>query len=69
MIKAMLSARDKATYDDAVHALDRLLLEGHYALQLFHAPSQWVARWNQVQHPARTSLYGFRPETGWIARP
>ncbi len=69
MIQAMLSARDKATYDDAVHALDRLLLEGHYALQLFHAPGQWVARWNQVQHPAKPSLYGFRPETGWISTP
>ena len=67
MIVELLGARDKASFEDAARGLDRLLLEGHYVLQLFHAPGQWVARWNKVQRPAMPSLYGFRPETGWIA--
>lgn len=66
MIVELLSARDKSTFDDAVRGLDRLLLEGHYVLQLFHAPGQWLARWEHVKRPAQPSLYGFLPETGWI---
>ena len=66
MIVELLSARDKASFDDAARGLDRLLLEGHYGLQLFHAPGQWLAHWNTVKRPERSSLYGFRPETGWI---
>jgi peptide/nickel transport system substrate-binding protein len=66
IIAELLAATDKASYDDAVRGLDRLLLEGHYVLQLFHAPGQWVARWDQVKRPDHPSLYGFRPETGWI---
>ncbi len=67
MIAELLMARDKTSFEDAARGLDRLLLEGHYVLQLFHAPGQWVARWNTVQRPETSSLYGFRPETGWIA--
>jgi peptide/nickel transport system substrate-binding protein len=66
MIVELLAARDKSTFEDAARGLDRLLLEGHYVLQLFHAPGQWVARWNKVKRPEKPSLYGFRTETGWI---
>ena len=66
MIEELLAARDKTASDNAVRGLDRLLLEGHYVLQLFHAPGQWLARWNQVKRPDTPSLYGFRTETGWM---
>ncbi len=66
MITLLLAARNKQAFDDAARGLDRLLLEGHYALQLFHPPGQWLARWNQVKRPAEPSLAGFLPETGWI---
>ena len=66
MIAMLLSARTRTTFNDAVRGLDRLLLEGHYALQLFHPPGQWLARWNSVRRPAQPSLAGFLPETGWI---
>ncbi len=49
----------------AVRALDRVLMSGFYIVPLFHSPEQWVARWNGVQHPGKTSLYGFLPETWW----
>ncbi|MEO1160673.1 MAG: extracellular solute-binding protein [Pseudomonadota bacterium] len=66
MIAQLLSARNKTSFEDAVRGLDRLLLEGHYALQLFHPPGQWLARWNQVRRPGQPSLAGFLPQTGWI---
>jgi peptide/nickel transport system substrate-binding protein len=65
MIDAMLRARERDNFVDAVRALDRVLISGCYVVPLFYLPEQWVARWGYVQHPARTSLYGYLPETWW----
>jgi peptide/nickel transport system substrate-binding protein len=65
MIATMLSARRRADFVAAVRALDRVLISGCYVVPLFYLPTQWVARWSYIQHPARTSLYGYLPETWW----
>jgi peptide/nickel transport system substrate-binding protein len=65
MIDAMLRARQRGDFVDAVRALDRVLISGSYVVPLFYLPQQWVARWNTIEHPARTSLYGYLPETWW----
>jgi len=65
MIAAMLRARDRTDFVAAVRALDRLLMSGIYVVPLFYLPAQWVARWAYIQHPARTSLSGYLPETWW----
>lgn len=65
MIAALLKARDRPAFVDAVRALDRVLISGSYVVPLFYLPQQWVARASYVQHPARTSLFGFLPETWW----
>ena len=65
MIAAMLSARQRVDFVAAVRALDRVLISGCYVVPLFYLPAQWVARWSYVRHPARTSLYGYLPETWW----
>ena len=65
MIAAMLRARERDDFVDAVRALDRVLISGSYVVPLFYLPQQWVARWTYVEHPARTSLYGYLPETWW----
>jgi peptide/nickel transport system substrate-binding protein len=65
MIAAMLSARERSGFVDAVRALDRVLMSGCYVVPLFYLPAQWVARAAFVQHPARTSLFGYIPETWW----
>ena len=65
MIAALLRARTRADLVDAVRALDRVLISGCYVVPLFYLPEQWVARWNTMQHPARTSLFGYLPETWW----
>ena len=69
MIAALLKARGREDFVSAVHALDRILISGFYVVPLFHPPEQWVARWNFVQHPAVTSLYGYLPETWWRQPP
>ena len=65
MIAALLAARDRPDFVAAVRALDRVLMSGCYVVPLFYLPDQWVARWTSIQHPARTSLYGYLPETWW----
>ena len=65
MIGAMLSARERTDFVAAVRALDRLLISGCYVVPLFYLPEQWVARWASIAHPARTSLFGYLPESWW----
>ena len=65
MIAEILRARGRADLVAAVRALDRVLISGSYVVPLFYLPQQWVARWASVDHPARTSLYGYLPETWW----
>jgi peptide/nickel transport system substrate-binding protein len=64
-IAAMLGARQHADFVADVRALDRVLISGTYVVPLFYLPAQWVARWTYIQHPQRTSLYGYLPETWW----
>ena len=65
MIAALLRARERPDFVAAVRGLDRLLISGCYVVPLFYLPEQWVARWVSITHPARTSLFGYLPETWW----
>ncbi|MBB4302286.1 peptide/nickel transport system substrate-binding protein [Rhodobium orientis] len=65
MIAAMLAARTRPAFVDAVRAFDRVLLSGFYVVPLFHAPEVWVARWEHVAHPDKPALDGPRFETWW----
>jgi peptide/nickel transport system substrate-binding protein len=69
MIAALLQAKDRPDFVSAVRALDRVLISGMYVVPLFHTPDQWIARWTQIERPARTSLYGYLPETWWHRPP
>jgi len=66
MIAAMLEARDREDFVTAVRALDRVLLSGHYVIPLYHAPDQWVARWNTLDHPQVQPNF-VRFDTWWYA--
>lgn len=65
MISALLAARDREAFVSAVRALDRVLLSGNYVVPLYYSPTQWVALWDKVAYPERTSLYGFRSDSWW----
>jgi peptide/nickel transport system substrate-binding protein len=65
MIAAMLGATDRDDFVAATRALDRVLLSGFYVVPLYFPPVQWVARWTRIEHPSRTSLFGYLPETWW----
>lgn len=69
MIEALLAARSRADFVSAVRALDRVLISGDYYVPLYHLPYQWVARWDRIEHPQKTSLYGYQLPTWWRAEP
>jgi peptide/nickel transport system substrate-binding protein len=69
MIAAMLQATGREELASAVRALDRVLISGFYVVPLFNTPDQWIARWTRVERPARTSLFGWLPETWWHRPP
>src|ERR1700716_93341 len=65
LIAAILEARERPAFISAVRALDRTLMSGFYAIPLFNAGQQWIARWNRIERPEKTSLTGYLPETWW----
>jgi peptide/nickel transport system substrate-binding protein len=40
-------------------------MSGFYVMPLFHRSDQWVARWVDIERPAKTSIHGILPETWW----
>ena len=65
-INAMLEAKERPGFVDAVRALDRILMSGAYAIPLYNPPAQWIARWNRIKSPSRAALSGYLPETWWF---
>jgi peptide/nickel transport system substrate-binding protein len=65
MIGEIVKTTDRESFQDAVRALDRLLVAGNYAILLYAPPGQWIARWTRIGRPAKPSLYGFDPEASW----
>jgi peptide/nickel transport system substrate-binding protein len=66
MIEALLAAQTREDLTAAVRALDRVLMSGDYVIPLFHVPRQWVAYWNHLRMPERTSLFGVDFDTWWV---
>lgn len=64
-IEAMLNARAKDDYVAAVRVLDRLLISGSYMVPMQHNTEQWIAYWNTLAHPQKTSLSGYQLPTWW----
>ena len=66
VIDEILAARDRERFEDAVRALDRVLLSGTYVVPLFHTPVQWIAYSSRLGRPQTPSLTGVEFETWWV---
>ena len=64
-IEAMLKAPNRAAFESAVRAEDRLLVAGHYVVPLYAKGGQWVARWTYIGRPDKQPLPGFEATTLW----
>lgn len=65
LIDAIVGARSRDDFIDAVRAFDRVLISGTYAVPLYHVSDDWVAHWKDVVPPEHHSLYGHEFDTWW----
>ncbi len=64
-ISGLLKATTREDFVTAVHALDRLLVNGIYMIPFYDAGGQWVARWSHIGRPEKQPLPGFEATTLW----
>ncbi|MDR3450774.1 MAG: extracellular solute-binding protein [Alphaproteobacteria bacterium] len=62
---AIPNARTRADLVAATHALDRVLMSGHYMLPLYYQGADDIASWTSLHHPDKMSLYGNVLEAWW----
>jgi len=68
MIDNILRATTPERFESAVRAHDRLLVNGHYMVPLYHLGEQWVARRSYIGHPDYLPIYGAYYPGWWDQR-
>ncbi|MBX3584551.1 MAG: ABC transporter substrate-binding protein [Rhizobiaceae bacterium] len=67
MIDALINARTRDEFTDAVRAYDRVLLSGAYIVPMYFKPEQWIAHWKRIDRPQTVPLQGAQLPTWWHA--
>ena len=65
LIKNLISAQDKESYEAYVKALDRVLLNETYMIPHWYSKYQRVAYHDKFVHPKTDEKVGFQPMTWW----
>ena len=58
LIEKLIGAKTREELTTAIHALDRVLLWGHYVIPLYHSNTDRIAYWNFLEFPDEIPLYG-----------
>ena len=66
LIELVVSASDRQTLIDRVHALDRVLLWGYYAIPTWYMPFLRIAYWNKFGMPKKKPKDGIGFNTWWL---
>ncbi len=66
LIEKLISATNREELTTAIHALDRVLLWGHYVVPLYHSNKDRIAYWDFFNYPDEIPLYGIVIESWWI---
>ncbi len=65
LIEKLIGAKTRDELTTTIHALDRVLLWGHYLIPLHHSGIDRIAYWNFLEFPEQIPLYGIVIETWW----
>ena len=65
LIEKLIGAKTREELTTAIHALDRVLLWGHYVIPLYHSNTDRIAYWNFLEYPDKIPLYGIVIESWW----
>ncbi len=66
LIEKLISAKTREELTSTIHALDRVLLWGHYVIPLYHSNTDRIAYWDFLEYPEKIPLYGIVIESWWI---
>ena len=66
LIEKLISAKTRKELTTSIHALDRVLLWGHYVIPLYHSNTDRIAYWDFLEYPDKIPLYGIVIESWWI---
>ncbi len=67
LVDDVINAKDRASLVTATHALDRVLVWGHYVVPNWYFPYFRVASWDKFERPKITPPYALGLDTWWIA--
>ena len=65
LIETLIGAKTREELTTVIHALDRVLLWGHYVIPLYHSNTARIAYWNFLEFPDEIPLYGLVIESWW----
>ncbi|MGI9400635.1 MAG: ABC transporter substrate-binding protein, partial [Rhizobiaceae bacterium] len=57
LVERIIQADNREELVALTHALDRILMAGHYAIPMWHNPDIWFAWWNKLNIPPDQPLY------------
>jgi len=66
LVELVISSPDRTTLTDRVHALDRVLLWGHYGVPGWHSKTTRIAYWNKFGMPEKKPKDGVGFNTWWV---
>ena len=65
LIEKLIGAKTREELTTTIHALDRVLLWGHYVIPLYHNNTDRIAYWNFLEYPDIIPMYGIVIESWW----
>ena len=65
LIEKLIGAKSREELTAAVHAIDRVLLWGHYVIPMHHSGIDRIGYWNFLEFPDTIPLYGIVIESWW----
>ena len=65
LIEKLIGAKTRDELTTTIHALDRVLLWGHYVIPLYHSGIDRIAYWDFLEYPENIPLYGIVIESWW----
>ena len=66
LVNGLINAGSRQDLINHTHALDRVLLWGHYLIPNWHIKTWRVAFWDHIGHPQVTPTYDIGTSTWWI---
>ena len=65
LVEQIIQAPDRQALEDHIHALDRVLLHGHYVVPQWHLSMDRIAYWSFLERPATTPKNGVDVNNWW----